>query len=187
MSHFSSNHEPPRRTRRSQPCVLTQMEIQGRRSEVPPIQHPMEVDLGGRVVFLGYDLEAEEIKAGDTVHLTLYWRAQGEMEISYTVFTQLLGEDDKLWGQKDGIPMQGRHPTTRWKEREVIVDEYDIVPKEEIPTGRYRLGVGMYDLETRERLPAFDREETRLPQDWILLGEVGVEEKANRPQTFGPQ
>ncbi len=156
--------------------ALTEMGIQGRRFEAPLIQHPMEVDLAGKMALLGYDLEAEEIKAGDTVHLTLYWRAQGEMDISYTVFTQLLGKDDKLWGQKDGIPMQGRHPTTQWKEGEVIVDEYDIAPKEGIPTGRYRLGVGMYDLETRDRLPAFDKQGTRLPQDWIVLGEVRVED-----------
>lgn len=138
------------------PCVLTQMEIQGRRFEVPRIQHPREVDLGGTVAFLGYDLKAEEIKAGDIIHLTLYWRAAKEMEISYTVFTHLLGEDNRLWGQKDGIPMNGRHPTTQWQHGEVIADEYHIAMEEGIPEGRYLLEIGMYDLETGERLPAFE-------------------------------
>jgi len=156
--------------------VLTEVGIKGRRSEIPQIQHPMEVDLAGKIAFLGYDLEAEEIKAGDATHLTLYWQAQGEMDTSYTVFTQLLGEDDKLWGQEDGVPMKGRHPTTQWKEGEVIVDEYDIAPKEELPEGEYRLGVGMYDAETSDRLPAFDKEGRRLPQDWVLLGKVKVED-----------
>jgi len=148
--------------------VLTKMRIEGRRFEAPEIQHPMEVNLEGQVDFLGYDLETKEIKAGDTIHLTLYWRAKREMEISYTVFTHLLGEDNTLWGQKDSIPMKGRHPTTQWREGEVIVDEYDIIVKREIPKGKYRLEVGMYDLETGERLPAF-KGGRRLEGDRILL------------------
>ena len=154
--------------------MLTEIQIEGRRFEVPRIQHPMEFDLGEKVVFLGYDLEPEEIKAGDTIHLTLYWQARREMEISYTVFTHLLGEDNKLWGQQDDIPMKGRHPTTQWRQGEVIVDKYDITPKEGIPAGSYRLGVGMYDLQTMERLPVFNEDGTRVPQDRILLGEVRV-------------
>jgi len=155
--------------------VLTEMGIEGRRFKVPQIQHPMEVNLGGKATFLGYDLEAEQIKLEDTIHLTLYWRAKVKMETSYTVFTHLLGKDNTLWGQKDGIPMKGRHPTTQWKGGEVIGDEYDIALKEGIPKGRYRLEVGMYDLETGERLPVFDENGTRMPQDRILLGAVKVE------------
>lgn len=157
-----------------QAFVLTEIQIEGRRFEVPQIQHPMEFDLGEKVVFLGYDLEAEEIKAGDTIHLTLYWQARREIEISYTVFTHLLDEDNALWGQKDGIPMNGEHPTTQWRQGEVIVDKYDITPKEGIAAGSYRLGVGIYDLQTMEKLPVFDEDGTRVPQDRILLGEVRV-------------
>ena len=150
------------------PAALTKMNIQGRRFVVPEISHPMEVNLGGKVDFLGYDLETEEIKAGDRIHLTLYWRAKREMKVSYTVFTHLLGEDNTIWGQKDGIPMNGRHPTTQWRVGEVIVDEYEIVTESNTPEGRYELEVGMYDLNTGERLPAFKGGE-RLEGDRILL------------------
>jgi hypothetical protein len=175
------------------PVALAKMNIQGRRFTPPEISHPMKVNLGEaasltKVNFLGYDLETEEAasltplclrntplrlrKAGDTIHLTLYWQANAEMKTSYTVFTHLLGDaaslTDKLWGQKDGIPMGGRHPTTQWQEGEVIVDEHDIIVEGEIPEGTYHLEVGMYDLDTRERLPVFE-EGMRLEGDKILL------------------
>ena len=150
------------------PMALAKMKIQGRRFTSPEISHPMKVNLGGKVDFLGYDLETKEIRAGDTIHLTLYWRAKREMKISYTVFTHLLGEDNKLWDQKDDIPMKGRHPTTQWQEGEVIVDEHDMIVKEKIPEGKYRLEVGMYNLDTGERLPAF-KSGRRLEGDKILL------------------
>jgi hypothetical protein len=35
--------------------------------EVPPIQHPLEVNLGDKVKLLGYDLDATELKAGGTL------------------------------------------------------------------------------------------------------------------------
>ncbi|RLF44569.1 MAG: hypothetical protein DRN29_08195 [Thermoplasmata archaeon] len=150
------------------PLALTKMDIQGRRFVVPEISHPMKVDLGGKVDFLGYDLKTTKIKAGETIHLTLYWRAKREMRVSYTVFTHLLGEDNTIWGQKDGIPMKGRHPTTQWQVGEVIVDEYEIITKKDTPEGIYRLEVGMYDLNTGERLPAFEGGR-RLEGDRILL------------------
>jgi len=150
------------------PVALAKMNIQGRRFIAPEISHPMEVNLDGKVDFLGYDLETREIRAGDTIHLTLYWRAKREMKVSYTVFTHLLGEDNTIWGQKDGIPMKGRHPTTQWQVGEVIVDEYDMSTEGRIPEGKYRLEVGMYDLNTGERVPAF-KGGRRLEGDRILL------------------
>jgi len=158
------------------PVTFAKMKIQGRRFTSPEISHPMEVNLGRKVDFLGYDLETKEIRAGDTIHLTLYWQAKREMKISYTVFTHLLGEDNKPRGQRDGIPMKGRHPTTQWQEGEVIVDEYDIIVEGEIPEGKYRLEVGMYDLDTGERVPAF-KGGRRLEGDRILLdSEIRVAE-----------
>jgi 4-amino-4-deoxy-L-arabinose transferase-like glycosyltransferase len=150
-------------------CAVAKIEIQGRRSETPEIANSMAVNLGSKITFLGYDLDREEIKTGDVIHLTLYWQAQEEMEVSYTVFTHLLGEDNGLWGQKDSIPMGGKHPTTRWREKEIIADEFLITVEDGIPEGRYRLEVGMYNLETGERLPVF-LEGKPLAGDRVLLG-----------------
>jgi hypothetical protein len=144
--------------------------------EVPKeIQHSMRVNLDDKVTLLGYDLTdlvseaATAIKPGGTLHLTLYWRARQRMDTSYKVFTHLLDSEGRIWGQKDSVPCDGNYPTTGWLPGEVIVDEYEIPVQSGAPAGEYRIGIGMYDLETMDRLPADDGKGRPLPEDRVLL------------------
>jgi hypothetical protein len=98
------------------------VEARPRSFEVPLIQHPLSVNLGEQVEFLGYDLKADHAVAGDTLHLTFYWRALVGMETSYKVFTHLLGDDGRIWGQKDDLPGQGTLPTIGWVPRPGIIN-----------------------------------------------------------------
>jgi hypothetical protein len=118
-------------------------------------------------------LEADHIVAGDTLHLTLYWRALAVMETSYKVFTHLLGDDGRLWGQKDDFPGQGTLLTTGWAEGEIIVDEYEIVIDPTAPAGDYQLAIGMYDPASGARLPIVD-EKGEIQGDRILLKKIAV-------------
>lgn len=149
------------------------VETRPRSFEIPPIQYPLSVNLGGQVEFLGYDLKADHVVAGDTLHLTLYWRALAGMETSYKVFTHLLGDDGRIWGQKDDLPGQGILPTTGWAEGEVIVDEYEISVDPWAPVGGYQLAVGMYDPVSGARLPTID-EKGESQGDRILLKKIVV-------------
>jgi hypothetical protein len=144
-----------------------------RHFEVPSIQQPLEVNLGDKVELLGYDLSLDPLTAGETLSLTLYWRALDKVGASYKVFTHLLGEGDDIWGQRDGIPGRGTLPTTGWVKGEVVVDEYEIVINEGTPGGKYRLKVGMYDPLTGERLPVVG-EGGQVAGDGVLLGEIQI-------------
>lgn len=161
----------------SEALSFAELTIAGRkrRFAVPEIQYPMRADLGHRVTFLGYDLAEDEVKPGGTLYLTLYWQAQRRMETSYKIFAHLLDVEERVWGQKDSIPVQGTCPTTGWLAGEVIVDEYEMPVKSDAPTGEYRIEVGMYDFETMERLPVYNEDGERLG-DRILLEKVKVEE-----------
>lgn len=150
------------------------VEARPRSFEAPPIQHPLSVNLGQQVEFLGYDLKADHVAAGDILHLTLYWRALAGMETSYKVFTHLLGGDGYIWGQKDDFPGQGTLPTTSWVEGEVIVDEYEITVDPQAPTGDYQLAIGMYDPASGVRLPIIG-EKGEIRDDRILLKAIAVE------------
>jgi hypothetical protein len=149
------------------------VEARPRSFEVPPIQYPLSVNLGGQVEFLGYGLKADHVMAGDTLHLTLYWRALAGMETSYKVFTHLIGDDGRLWGQKDDFPGQGALPTTSWVEGEVIVDEYEIAVDPTALAGSYQLEIGMYDPATEARLPILD-EKGEIQGDRILLEKIAI-------------
>jgi len=133
------------------------------------IQHPLRANLGDFVSFLGYDLAETEVEPGGVLHLTLYWQARKKMDASYKVFTHLLDAQNRIWGQRDSIPVRGTYPTTGWLPGEVIVDEYEIPVKPDAPSGDYQLEVGMYDAETMERLTAVDERGQHLPDDRVLL------------------
>jgi hypothetical protein len=139
----------------------------------PTVQHPWEANLGGQVRFLGYDLDAISARPDDTLHLTLYWQALTEMDESYTVFTHLLDKDNLIWGQRDNLPAGGTLPTSCWLKDEIIVDEYDIPVQPDASPGQYVIAIGMYQLETMQRLPVIDQE-GQIVGDRVLLEELTI-------------
>jgi len=139
----------------------------------PPVRHPLEANLDGRIRFLGYDLDATSVGPGDTLHLTLYWQALTEMDESYTVFTHLLDQDNHIWGQRDSLPAGGTLPTSCWVKDEIIVDEYDIPVQPAAPPGEYLIEIGIYQLETGQRLPIIGQE-GQIVDDRVLLEELTI-------------
>ncbi len=155
--------------------ALGQVEVQGRARQfaIPQIQHPMEARLGEAIRFLGYDLSTNQVKPGDSLHLTLYWQALEQMEASYTVFTHLLDAQDQIWGQRDSLPGGGEAPTSSWVEGEIITDEYEIKVDPEASPADYVIEIGMYDSSTGQRLAAFGDDQA-LEQNRLLLGVLQV-------------
>jgi 4-amino-4-deoxy-L-arabinose transferase-like glycosyltransferase len=145
-----------------------------RQFTIPAIQHPLEVNLGDQVELLGYDLDDATAKPGESLHLTLYWRALTVMDASYTVFTHLLDGESRIWGQKDNVPQAGTYPTTLWVKEEIVTDEYEIIVKPDAPPGQYVIEVGMYLPQSGQRLPVLD-ELGQVQGDRILLETVEIQ------------
>jgi hypothetical protein len=138
------------------------------------LSNPLLATLGDRVRFLGYDLHTESVQPGGEVAFTLYWQALRPMQLSYSVFTHLLGPSNQIIGQKDGIPQDGTYPTTLWQPGEVVVDRYSFLVNPDVPTGSYLPEIGMYRPETGVRLPVLDADGQPVPDDRILLPEITV-------------
>ena len=154
---------------------LGQVEVAGlaRSFTVPPMEQRVDANLGDEVTLLGYDLEREEIEPGGEVRVVLYWQARQEMDESYTVFVHLLNPQGVVVDQEDHPPVRGTYPTTLWVEGEVVRDEYVLSVPAEAEAGVYPLEVGMYLLETMERLPVLGADGTPVG-DHILLKPVKV-------------
>jgi hypothetical protein len=107
------------------------------------------------------------------LHVVLYWRADALRKIDqdYTVFVHLADANDQVIAQQDRAPAFGLYPTTAWQPGESIVDAYDL--RIDAP-GNYSLSVGMYDPATLVRVPAFDANGTRLPNDRVMLTHVTI-------------
>jgi hypothetical protein len=133
---------------------LGEVEVVGRPHyfTAPQIGHQLGVRIGDSVRLLGYDVERDQVRAGDVLRLTLYWEAVDEMEVSYTVFTHLLDPSNHIWAQHDSVPANGQAPTNTWVEGEIVTDVYELKVDPHAPSGGYVLELGMYEARTGQRL-----------------------------------
>jgi hypothetical protein len=139
-----------------------------------PPQHPVNYHLGQHIRLLGYDLDQDRFAPGDTLHLTLHWQPQANINQDYTVFTQLLGPDLQLYGQMDHQPIDNLWPTSRWQPGARLADRYDLSINPSAPPGSYQLLVGMYDPHTGQRLP-ITLEGEPVPDNAIFLATVTIQ------------
>jgi len=135
------------------------------------IEHPMGANLENKVRLLGFDLDDDTVEPGSVLMLTLYWQATTELTESYNVFTHV--ETDRIWGQKDFLPVCGARPTASWTPGEIIVDRYGVALDPSTPVGQYPLLVGMYELSTGRRLAVLN-EKGEAQGDSILLQMITV-------------
>lgn len=118
--------------------------------ELPSGQQPSLL-AAGRFTLAGAATTQSSIAPGDWLRFTLYWCAERATETDYTVFTQLIGPDGRVWGQQDNPPVGGWYPTSLWQPGETVVDDYAVPVDSTAPPGDYRLIVGMYDPVSGER------------------------------------
>ncbi|MFN2180725.1 MAG: ArnT family glycosyltransferase [Candidatus Promineifilaceae bacterium] len=133
------------------------------------IANPLNVTIGDRVRLLGYEFSPDKALPGDTIVLTLYWEALQSGLGDYTVFTHLLDAGGQLRGQQDNQPQKGMYPTYLWDKGERLEDRYEISIDSDAPPGVTNFSVGMYILETLERLPIVTSEGESLPERSLLL------------------
>jgi hypothetical protein len=160
-----------------QPLEVADVWVQSRE---PSFVEPLGLDeqrpfrLGEVISLLGYAVELEDGQPGDTLKVTLYWRADAEIEDSYKAFVHLYDQEGGIVGQRDRLPGLGIRPTSSWRQGEVVADRYQLEIEAGVAPGVYSVAVGMYDAETGERVSAFGPDGERLAQDRILLGELSI-------------
>ncbi|HEY63562.1 MAG TPA: phospholipid carrier-dependent glycosyltransferase [Caldilineae bacterium] len=121
---------------------------------IPPTpQHEVNAWFGEHIWLLGYDVDPLPPRSGEPLQVTLYWQADGEIDVSYMVFVHALGPDGNIVAQVDRVPVEGQAPTTSWLPGEVITDTYTLaLPGEDQSV--QALTVGLYEPRTGQRLPA---------------------------------
>jgi hypothetical protein len=133
------------------------------------MRFPAQAQIGAAITLVGYDLDSVTVKPGAALRLTLYWHPLASVPKSYTVFAHLLDGQNRIWGQQDSVPCAGACETTGWVEGEFIADSYVLTVRPDAPAGEYRIGLGMYDPVSMERLPALDDNGTGWPGDRVML------------------
>ncbi|MCG3208734.1 MAG: hypothetical protein FOGNACKC_02346 [Anaerolineae bacterium] len=119
----------------------------------PPaaVDIPLAADFSGQATLLGVDCPGNCAAApGQSLNLTLYWRAEAPFDTTYTVFTHLLGADETVLVNADHAPPK---PTTGWVPGEIIADPVTLNLPANLPPGDYTLEIGLYNAAD----PAFAR------------------------------
>jgi hypothetical protein len=95
------------------------------------------------------------------------------MSEDYTVFIQLLNEQDQIVKQIDSWPVQGTFPTSQWQPGEAVDDAYVLDLPSDLPPGHYQLQAGWYLLATARRLPVLDELGTAVDDKIVVPLVVG--------------
>ncbi len=140
------------------------------------VQHPLLRSLGGVIALHGYDVDQGHVRGGDLLRITLLWQAWAKMRIDYTAFIHMTAADDQILAQVDTLLARDSRLTSEWRVGEVVRQEYELELSPDIPPGEYLLKSGLYYWETGDRLPVWDEDGRRIPDDVVLLGTINVHE-----------
>jgi hypothetical protein len=114
-----------------------------------------EVEFGDRIMLLGYDGELLE---DNELGLVLHWQAERPLDDNWTVFVHIVDSTGTLITQRDSQPRDGSYPTSVWDPGEVVDDRHSLALPSGLPEGEYQVVVGLYSLESGERLSVLDSE-----------------------------
>ena len=100
-------------------------------------------------------LSHQMTRQGNTITLTLYWRALNTQAQSLTVFTQIINADGQRIEGHDSIPANGTAPMPTWTVGAVVADPHRIPLPPDLSPGEYTLVAGLYN-DFNERLSSID-------------------------------
>jgi len=126
-----------------------------------PIQYKLDMMLGPiRVV--GYDIDRNTIRPGDSITFTLYWQAVSPTDVAYKVFNHLVsanvvgeGQKSDIVAQIDDTPLtKEARSTNTWDDPgEILMSRsFALTINKDTSPGVYRLITGFYRADTGARL-----------------------------------
>jgi len=132
----------------------------------------LNVNFGNRAALVGYMLDRRVVRPGDSIRLTLYWRALAPMETDYCVFAHVLGVEDQVWASSDRQPAGGAAPTSQWQSGQVVEDIHELTVGLTTPPDFYDVEIGLY-VPGGDRLPVI-AEDGHWLGNHVLLSKIRV-------------
>jgi len=115
-----------------------------------PPDHPLAYYPTQRLVLLEAHVSGT-LRPGETVHIRAAWQALRHQDKDWTVFVQVLDEQNHIHGQGDKLLGGLDYPTSRWRVGQVVFDTYTVPVDPNAPRS-LRLIMGVYDRATLQRL-----------------------------------
>jgi hypothetical protein len=130
----------------------------------PTVDRFLNETFGEAATLLGINLSPTPslLQPSTPVEVTLVWRAEKEMDISYHVFVHLVDTDGQIVAQSDGTPAEWTRPTTGWLPGEIVLDRHQLALPDD-SDGSLSLRVGLYDPDSERRLQTCSGEFVLVP------------------------
>lgn len=155
--------------------VLTHFKVIPSTWPSPP--HQPDKVFGGQIALVDVDVITTTAPIEATLPYTLTWYVLSPPQTDYMIFAHLhpATPEDKtqanmaagLAAQGDGPPRRGIYPTSWWSPGEIILDHRNLILPDDLAPGHYILSIGLYDLETMQRLLLSDGSSTMTIQLYL--------------------
>ncbi len=173
LEHYLARHAFP--VREIAPSDLARAVLFDLTPAPPPTlaawpDHLADVTFGSSARLVGFDLPGQGFaRAGETLTISLLWRASAPIERDYTVALLLMSADGRLVAQRDALPVNGFAPMSAWTPGTLIRDNHGIALPADLPSGTYELWLAVYWWQTPgERLPVTDSAGTPIGDHAVL-------------------
>jgi len=107
---------------------------------VPDVSYFSGTKLEGRGTLYGYDLSAQELKAGDVLEATLYWRNEGQ-QATDAFFVEIQDAAGYRWATAYAAPRRGFEGAASTR-KEIVESEARLWLPTGMPPGHYFLKMG---------------------------------------------
>jgi hypothetical protein len=136
--------------------LVDRIKVQPREPEAVAVVPDMNVAVGDQMRLLDAEITPAIVAPGETASVILIWRALRVPDADYTVFVHVIDTEGTQVAQGDSQPQAGGYPTSFWDAGEVVFDTHLVDVPQSLPPGVYDVNVGVYLLETLDRLPIAD-------------------------------
>lgn len=116
---------------------------------------PLQFRFGETMELVGYRVESGNMRPGDRIAVTLYWRCLHETQSNYTVSVQLLDPGMVFIGGTESYPGHGSYPTSLWQPGQIIEDRHSFLLGEDLAAPTYgQIKVTVFAANAEDYLPA---------------------------------
>lgn len=124
----------------------------------------LPVSFGSGIDFLGYEVRRTDLRPGEFIDLTTYWRLNAAPPPELRQFAHLLGSPIAILSQNDSLGVA----ITTLGPRDIFLHYSPVQVPVQTRNGAYPLSIGLYYPTRDERLPVFEGEAVRANRLYLV-------------------
>ncbi|MCA1554314.1 MAG: hypothetical protein LC737_08050, partial [Chloroflexi bacterium] len=135
--------------------------------QIEGVQHARGDDLGGELRLLGYDLNATQVKAGESVRLTLYWQPLKWLQTDYASFVHLDNPNTLETVAQNVNAHPGNISTIELPLSLYVRDPHVLEVPDRLEPGVYALRIGLLNTRDDTALAVMQPDGSRRTRVWL--------------------